>query len=36
MFKEFPILEETMKKRGLNIQNIQSDYLETFLKAVNQ
>ena len=36
MYEQFPIIEETMKKRGLNIKNIQNSYLETFLKTVNQ
>jgi hypothetical protein len=36
MYKQFPIIEETMKKRGLNIQNIQDNYLQTFLKTLQQ
>ena len=36
MYKNFPIIEQTMLKRGLNIQNIQDNYLKTYLNIVNQ
>jgi len=36
MFKQFPIIQKTMEDRGLNIQNIQDNYLKTFLKTLQQ